>query len=729
MTISVWRYSHLALAVSSFLFIALASVTGIILAFKPVTEKAASYRVSGFDKATVAQTVAALKNKYPEIIDISVDANQFVTLKGSDADFNTIKAYVDPATGKVLGKPAKPNEFFEWITALHRSLFLHEVGRFFVGLTAFLLALIAISGTILVIQRQRGIKRFFTKVYRAGFAQYYHVILGRLMLVPIIIIALTGTYVSLSRFGLFPEFKAKHKIDFDKISQTPKRQPSDFAIFKSTPLASVQSIEFPFSDDPEDYYTLKLTDRELVVDQFTGDVLSKVKYPSSIILTNLSLDIHTGRTNAVWAVILAIAAANILFFIWSGFAITLKRRANRSKNKYKADECEYITLVGSENGSTFGYATAVHKQLLGQGKRSYITELNSYARFAKAEHILIMTATYGLGDAPTNAAKFEALLQKHPQLNNVTYSVLGLGSHAYPDFCRFAFEVNQLMTAQTWATALIDIHTVDDKSPADFALWAEAWAQQTGVQLDAVPASASPQNLRKLSVTSNTTVGTNGHTFLLKLKLNGGIKVQSGDLLAIYPANDHRERLYSIGVVDKQLQLSVRLHLDGLGSSYLHELRAGDTIKAKIVNNSHFHFPTMAPEVVMISNGTGIAPFLGMMCENDRRIPLHLYCGFREGSSFKVYQEHIKAQQDAGKLATVSLALSRSENKQYVSDLLKQDANKILQTLQRGGVLMICGSLAMQKDVLALLEDIGSKDNNKPLSYYQSHSQILMDCY
>jgi hypothetical protein len=41
----------------------------------------------------------------------------------------------------------------------------------------------------------------------------------------------------------------------------------------------------------------------------------------------------------------------------------------------------------------------------------------------------------------------------------------------------------------------------------------------------------------------------------------------------------------------------------------LHRLKAGDTFKAKIVQNSHFHFPKNSPEVIMICNGTGIEHF------------------------------------------------------------------------------------------------------------------------
>ena len=81
--------------------------------------------------------------------------------------------------------------------------FLHETGRFFIGINAFLLVLISISGFALVINRQRGLRNFFSKIIKEYFAQYYHVLLGSLALIPILIIALSGTYLTMERFHLF----------------------------------------------------------------------------------------------------------------------------------------------------------------------------------------------------------------------------------------------------------------------------------------------------------------------------------------------------------------------------------------------------------------------------------------------------------------------------------------------------------------------------------------------
>nr|WP_295922396.1 PepSY domain-containing protein [uncultured Dyadobacter sp.] len=731
MTISIWRYSHLALAVSSFVLLTLAAVTGIILAFQPLSEKIQPYRVAGSEEVRLSDLLPLLKTQHSGISELSVDASQFVQIKSTDAGGKNFVAYIDPKTGKILGYPQKKSELFEWVTALHRSLFLHEAGRFFIGLTSFLLLLITTSGTILIIQRQRGWKRFFTRIVRDHFAQYYHVVLGRLSLIPIFIVALTGTYLSLARFGLVETSYQAAEVDFDGIKDKPARKTADFEIFKQTRIADVRTIEFPFSEDVEDYYTLKLQDRELTLNQITGDILTEVRYPTTALLTELSLDLHTGRHNAIWAILLALASGNILFFIYSGFAITFKRRAGRMKNRHTAEESEFIILVGSENGATLGYANVICQQLIADGRTAFVGELNDYTHYPKASHLIVMTATYGLGDAPTNAAHFATKLEKYPQPHPVRFSVVGFGSHSYPDFCKFAFEVDNMLAGQHWAVPLVEIHTVNDKSPLEFSQWATTWSQHAEIPLSVSPGLLTARQERTIpfTVIEKTAGARPGESFRIRLQPKRRQQFTSGDLLAIYPAGDHRERLYSIGKIGQEIQLAVKLHTPGLGSEYLHSLNAGDSIHGRIIDNTHFHLPATAPIVIMVCNGTGIAPFLGMISENAPKMKRYLYCGFRDQASFSLYQGAIHQTIDEGKLQAVHVACSREGEKQYVRDMLVRDERFIAEALGKSGVVMLCGSLAMQNNVVAALDDICHRLLGQRVSYYQSHGQVMMDCY
>lgn len=727
MTISIWRYSHLTLAVSSFVFILLASVTGIMLAFQPISEQLESYKISGFESVTVAETIFHLNEKYPEVLDVQVDANQFVLASVVNNEGESLNGYIDPKTAEFIGDEIVTSKFFKWVTNFHRSLFLKSIGRFFVGLCSFLLFLIAVSGTILILKRQGGLKQFFSKVINENFNQYWHVVLGRLSLIPIIIITITGVYLSAEKFDLLPKSSTNHQVDFETLSATSKQNIQDFSIFKNTKLSEVKSIEFPFSDDVEDYFILALKDKEILVNQFTGDVISEINYPLVTLFSDLSLLLHTGQGSILWSIILAIATVNILFFIYSGFAMTLKRRQSKLKNKYNKDASKYVILVGSENGSTLPFAIQLQQQLLKAGETVYITELNNYDTFSKVEHIIILTATYGDGEAPTNANKFLERLKTVVQLRDISYSVVGFGSLAYPNFCKFAFDVDSAMNLQFQQE--LNVCTINDKSVESFVEWVNLWNEnrKLSVHISKEKLTIKPRLNHTLTVVNKTKVeGHPDDTFLITLKPNTK-KFTSGDLLAIYPRNDYRERLYSIGKVNNNIQLSVKLHQNGLGSGFLNSLNKGDSFKARILQNTAFHFPKKASKVILISNGTGLAPFLGMIAQNTNQIETHLYCGLRQNESFNLYNSAIKESQNKNQITRLNLVFSKETPKKYVQDLLKRDALFVSETIKNKGVIMICGSLAMQKDVLAILNVITIQNLSEPLEVFKN--QIRTDCY
>ncbi|MUU79415.1 PepSY domain-containing protein [Winogradskyella endarachnes] len=727
MTISIWRFSHLMLALVSSVFILLASVTGVVLAFQPISEQLEPYKISDFEDVKVAETVTQLHKKYPEVLEIQVDANQFVLASVINENGESLNGYINPKTAEFLGDRIEVSNFFKWVTNFHRSLFLKSIGRFFVGLCSFFLFLIAISGTVLILKRQGGLKQFFSKVVNENFNQYWHVVLGRLNLIPIIIITLTGIYLSAEKFNLLPVRSVKHLIDFDTLSESPKQDFQNFSVFKSIYLSEVKRIEFPFSNDVEDYFTLSLKDKELIVNQFTGEVLSEINYPLVTLFSDLSLLLHTGQGSIFWSIILAVASVNILFFMYSGFAMTLKRRQSKLKNKFKKDACKYVILVGSENGGTLPFANQLQQQLLKAGETVYITELNNYDTFSNAEHFIVLTATYGEGEAPANANKFLERLNIIKQTQNISYSVVGFGSLAYPEFCKFAFDVDKALSIKFQQE--LPVFTINDKSVESFEEWLTLWNKnkKLPIKISKEKLTVKPKLNVGLTVLDKTKVEDHpDDTFLMRLKSNTR-KFTSGDLLAIYPNNDYRERLYSIGKVDNYMQLSIKLHENGLGSGFLNSFSKGDSFKARIITNSAFHFPKKASRVILIANGTGIAPFLGMLNQNIKQLETHLYYGLRQKESFDIYKSALKESQSKNQLKTLNLALSREMPKTYVQDLIKRDASFIAETLKNNGVVMICGSLAMQNDVLSVLDSITTENLKQPLEYF--NSQIKTDCY
>lgn len=732
MTLSIWRYAHLALALSASLFVLVASISGIVLAFEPISNQLKPYAHNEIKTISLSETILCLKNKYDDIISLEADHNGFVsvsviTTEGEDARF-----YIDPKTGEKIGEIIEKSALFRFMTNLHRSLFLKSIGRFFVGLASFLLFLIALSGCVLVIKRQAGLKRFFSNIIKtnSSFYEYHHTFWGRLALFPLLIITFTGVYLSLQRFSIIPKQKISHQINTEKLISTPLRATSAFPIFRETTLDKVRYLEFPFSDDLEDYFTLKLKHSELLINQKTGDVLSEISYPFTHLISTYSLVLHTGQGSILWSVVLILATSSIFFFMYSGFFITLKRRETTIRNKYKKEDCEYIILVGSENGTSLQFANLLHQALLNIEKKSFLGELNQFTYYKNAKYLIVITATYGDGSAPANANKFLSLLEKYKPEASLNYAVVGFGSLAYANFCRFARDADAALNKAAYRRVM-PVFTINNQSFEAFADWVNRWAKHENIQLTLPPPPAEKRKKEiPFRLLENTETDCND-TFLLTLTSTQNTTFRSGDLLSVRTKKDQRPRLYSIGKIDThKLILSVKLHQKGIVSNYLNKLKKDDILTAGIKKNPAFHFPKKAKRLLLVATGTGIGPFLGMLQENTQKIPIHLFWGGPTEQSFQIYQTFIKYQIEKQHLSAIYLALSRAQKEKiYVQNLLEKHTKLVENIFTHKGAIMICGSVKMQKGVTEVLEKIAAAHTGNPLSFYQNRGQLLIDCY
>ena len=132
----------------------------------------------------------------------------------------------------------------------------------------------------------------------------------------------------------------------------------------------------------------------------------------------------------------------------------------------------------------------------------------------------------------------------------------------------------------------------------------------------------------------------------------------------------------------------------------------------------------------MIANGTGIAPFLGMIGDNKKQKKIHLFWGGRTKASLDLYEDVIYTAFDKKYLSSVNIAFSQEkESQNYVQDLILQKEDFIANHLKKEGVIMICGSLVMQNGVIDALQKITKRKLNMPLSDFETNEQIKMDCY
>ncbi|MFC0605545.1 PepSY domain-containing protein [Winogradskyella pulchriflava] len=731
MTISIWRYSHFALAISSFVFILLATLTGIILAFEPISNQLKPYAVSNTGTVNVAETLTVLQNEYDEVVSLEVDSNNFVKASVFSLEGDSETFYLDPKTGKKIGDIEKKAPIFEFATNLHRSLFLKSTGRFLVGLFSFLLFLISVTGIQLILKRQGGIKKFFSKVVKENILQYYHVVLGRWFLIPIVIITLTGVYLSLEKFNLLPSSQLKHEALEHNTSK--KQAVNDFEIFNTTNLDHLISLEFPFSEDEEDYFILKTKSGEFYVNQYTGDVLSKAKTPMVSKLSYWSVILHTGQGTIIWSIVLLLSCFAILFFMYSGFAMSLKRLGERSKlkNKFNKNAAEYVILIGTETGHTNKFAHQFYNALLKAGKSVYVSTLNQYSNYKNAKQIIVFTSTYGEGEAPTSAKQFKKLLRSVKQEQTIDFSVVGFGSLMYPEYCKYAVEVDDFLEKQYNFKRSLPIFKINNQSFEAFKTWVNQWNEVNQLQLIIEPPKSNVKlkTLKDFKVIRRTELNRD-ETFVIQLKPHKKMKFQSGDLIGFYPKEDGVERLYSIGKIDGDIILSIKKYEFGICSSWLSQLQTSETIKAKVKRNLDFHFPTYTKEVIMIANGTGIAPFLGMINQNHLNVKTHLFWGGRTKQSLEIYQNYIEKALETEALNSVNVAYSQEQdNKIYVQDIIKEHSVFIANALKNEAVIMICGSIAMQNRVLEMLDQITIEKLKQPLHKFENNEQILMDCY
>ncbi len=731
MVLSFWRYNHLILAFISTLFLVVASVTGVILACEPISNRAQAFSIDGLENIPTAVALTQLKEEYKEVFSIEITANQEVIASVVTKSGKNENIYINPRNASKLGILQDRNPIFIWTTNLHRSLFLKGIGRFFVGFVSLLLCLIAISGLFLLAQRQGGFLKLYSKIKESDFNQRYHVVLGRWLLIPLIIIAATGVYLSLITFDLIPAYSPDLDWSKEPSQVVTSGKISENSFFKQLPLDEVRSINFPFSTDEFDYYEVNLKDRDLLVHQYSGEIISELEHPFSFLLSRWSYNLHTGTGSILWSLILLISSASILFFVFSGFAIYLKRKRNTKQHLVidDKDTSEIVILVGSEGGSTYAFAKALAQQLSHKGKSIYLSSLNQYTAYPKATQLLILTATYGDGDAPTNARHFIKKLAAVNQPNHLQYAVVGFGSKDYEHYCRFAEVVDQALRQKDQFSPLLELEKINEHSQDEINSWLHNYSLASGIALKKDIAINKSREYMLLEIIERSPLNIDD-TFILKLKTNKNLRVQSGDILQILAPNVDKARAYSIACINNEILLSVKLHQNGICSSYLSKLAAGDHIKGYVEENPHFHLSKDETPVVYISNGTGIAPFLGMINHNDSGFTSknqYLFWGGKFKESFDIYKPFI--EKGTCHLDMCQLATSRDLVKTYVQDELWAQKELLINVLHQNGTIMICGSIAMRDDVLNVLEKIMEQELKIPLSEFEIKGQILTDCY
>lgn len=140
-------------------------------------------------------------------------------------------------------------------------------------------------------------------------------------------------------------------------------------------------------------------------------------------------------------------------------------------------------LWGSQTGNSEMLGKKLGKALAAKGHAPTLLDMAAVSPgdLTTAEHVLIITSTYGDGEPPDNAAALHAALHAAdaPTLANVSFSVLALGDSSYPDFCKCGHDFNTRLTS-LGAQPLVPIVECDVDYDEPFATWIKQLEQALG---------------------------------------------------------------------------------------------------------------------------------------------------------------------------------------------------------------------------------------------------------
>lgn len=666
---------------------------------------------------SVAELAARVQAAEPSVEQIRRAPSGRITAYYFEGD-QPVSAIVDPATGQPAGS-AGTSSLQRLLTNVHRSLLLDDTGRLVTAGGAAAMLLLSVSG-LFVMARRAGSWRGILKPVRGKGNGRLHTIVSRLALPGLFLSALTALWMTAATFDILPEGAGAPPFPATVSGETHVPVAS-IAALQAIPLGELKSLNFPADGDATDVFTVKTERGQGYIDQGNGALLAWNDANWVDTVNDTAAMLHTGQGMAWLGLLLGLSALGVPVLGWTGVKVWLDSRRDRKRASIAAGEADTIILVGSEGGTTWGFAETLRGTLAEQGFAVHVAAMSAFApeRWTKAKRLLLLAATYGDGEAPTSAAGFLERFAGAPVRPGLSLAVLGFGERTFPAYCGFAAKIAREAEEMGW-TMLTPFETVDRQSPQDFARWGRALAQALGQDFELNHQTVAPK-LCTLTLVSRRDYGANvqATTAILRFALpvpslwqrltgKGLPRFEAGDLVGIVPEGSDLPRFYSLasGAKDGFLEICVRRQAGGLCSTRLTALEPGETVTAFIRPNPAFRPARGRQPIILIGAGTGIGPLAGFARANRAHQPMYLYFGTRHPASDALYAEELADWKDDGRLTSVSTAFSRTATPAYVQDILRRDASRLAKLIAAGGQVLVCGGRDMAAGVAAALADI-----------------------
>lgn len=712
------RRIHKVLALCAALPLMALVISGSVLSVMPVLDRAGAVSLPA-DGISVDELAGRIAGSLPGLEQIKKLPSGKVIAFSSGPD-GPAANIVDPSSGEPLS-PYAPSAFERWMTNLHRSFFLGDGGRMAAGAAALALLVLTLSGLQMTARRMGGWARLLDRS-RGGALERLHVDLGRLAALGLTLSTLTALFLSLTTFGLIPDGRSPAPA-LPTMAQGGHALPlARIDALRGIDLSELRELTFPNPGDPNDVFRLTTSVGEGYIDPANGKVLAWQDHTVGRQIHEFIYRMHTGR--GLWwvGVLLGLCALSVPALAVTGTALWWRRRracAPIAAN-VPGKTADTVILVGSEGGSTWSFARTLHAALTENGHKVHTAAMDGIARsYPVARRMFLLTATHGDGTAPASAGAFLERLDEIGAPPLFPFAVLGFGDRQFPQFCRFARDVDAELTRRGW-TPLLPLETIDRQSPQEFARWGKALSAVMGEDLVLAHVPERPRT-QTLTLIDRIDYGTEVQaptcvlrfavpesSLLSRLTGRGWPPFLAGDLLAIVPPGDALPRYYSLAssTRDGFVEICVRKHPGGLCSGLLHGLRPGDRVEAFVKANPSFRPARGRKPVILIGAGTGIGPLAGFIRANRGRRPMHLYFGGRDPESDFLYRPEIREWLGDERLTSLSTVFSRVTDGGYVQDRLRADADRLRTLIGAGAQILVCGGRGMAAGVKEALTDL-----------------------
>ncbi|MBK1880161.1 assimilatory sulfite reductase (NADPH) flavoprotein subunit [Pelagicoccus mobilis] len=202
-------------------------------------------------------------------------------------------------------------------------------------------------------------------------------------------------------------------------------------------------------------------------------------------------------------------------------------------------------------------------------------------------------------------------------------------------------------------------------------------------------------------------------------RLFDGLKPLSPRLYSIASSQEEVGEEVHLCVARVDIEHDDKTHNGSASGLLCDRLEEGDEVQVFVEHNPRFRLPqNNDTPIIMIGPGTGIAPFRAFMQQrraDDAQGKNWLFFGNRHFRGDFLYQAEWIEYRDQGLLNDFSLAWSRDgEEKVYVQDKIRENAQQFWEWLQQGAHIYVCGDASrMAKDVEKAILDVIAEQGNK----------------